>query len=355
MALYSGSRASGCNPRLRLSGAASLRLPGLKASSAALTVVILTVLLVVLVLPSAGVGSAVADGCTWIDTRGPGNGTAYALAYVPSRHELYRGTNRGVWRYDEVTGNWSDTGGAVSLYTVLALLWDGCRIYAGTSLHGVWCYDVEAGTWRDISGVELANKSVNELAWDGTFLYAGIYNQGVWRYDPVAAVWTDISGELSGTPVQALQWDGSGLYVGTAGTWYYEPASGTWTNVSGTLGNTGIISLAWAGSCLYAGTSYNGVWRYDPQSVEAQIFTPALPFSYIPLTQGITSTGFTVMTRFPSPGARSFSPTRIRLKILTSWNTAARSCTCTESAPAPNSASGATIRGPGCGWTRAGA
>jgi hypothetical protein len=71
-----------------------------------------------------GIEPAMAQGYTWTDTRGPGNGEGNALLFLSSRNQLYRGSSRGVWVYDPATGAWSDTGGGLSAYSVDSLGWD---------------------------------------------------------------------------------------------------------------------------------------------------------------------------------------------------------------------------------------
>ncbi len=232
----------------------------------AVLVAALVLLLSLAILPACGNSSAAADDSTWIDTRGPGNGSAFALVFAPERNELYRATRWGVWRYDVASGYWSDTGGALSDYIVHSLAWDGSSIYAGTAYDGLWRYDPVGDTWTDISSGGFTAQSVGDLVWGGTGLYARVVDE-IWHYDPIAGIWADISGELSGKDINTLAWDGSGIYAGTAydGLWRYDPEAGTWTQAGGTA-PLYITSLAWADTVLYAGTSSKGVWTYDPQA-----------------------------------------------------------------------------------------
>ena len=85
---------------------------------------------------------------TWTDSRGPGNGSASALAYDSVHNIIYRGTSsHGVLKYDGTS--WTDTGGGVSSYRIYSLAYDSGHnlLYAWTSDYGVWKYD--GATWTN--------------------------------------------------------------------------------------------------------------------------------------------------------------------------------------------------------------
>jgi hypothetical protein len=227
-----------------------------------------------LVFLAASTSPAAADGETWVDTKGPGEGDAHDLVYVPERNELYRAANQGVWCYEPSTATWSDTGGEVSDLVIYSLVWDGTGLYAGTAANGVWRYDPVMGTW--IKTEQSNTYTINELVWDGSVLYVGTDNHGVWRYDPAAGAWVSTAAPFS--DVLSLAWDGTFVYAGGRynGVWRYDPAAGAWVDTASAPFNTyDIISLAWDGTFLYAGTRQHGVWRYDSRfgtwSVEAGI------------------------------------------------------------------------------------
>ena len=157
----------------------------------------------------------------WIDTRGPGNGSAYALALDYEHACLYRGTDRGVWKYDG--SSWLGTGGDVAGFKVASLAYDPVNdlLYAGTFDHGVWKYD--GSSWQGL-GMETTGPLITSLAYDpeGGLLYAGTLS-GVYSYD--GTVWEDTGGEISGRFVESLSFDPVRglLYVGTmSGVYQYD-------------------------------------------------------------------------------------------------------------------------------------
>ena len=222
----------------------------------------------------------------WTDTSGGVSGyTIYSLAWDGTG--LYAGTNgQGVWRYDPGTDEWDFPGYGGSSSIIYSLAWDGTGLYEGMS-NGVWYFDPVAVEWTDTSG----GIDGRSLAWDGTGLYAGTYANGVWRYDPATEAWTDTGGGISGQMVPSLAWDGTELYAGAQQVWRYDPVAEVWTNTGG--GAVVIYSLAWGGSSLYAGNYINGVLRcddivYSHGDIVNLTATPAAGYQFVNWTEGGT-------------------------------------------------------------------
>ncbi len=187
--------------------------------AALLIAVTATAAVVLLAPPGTGECAVVGGTGGWADTRGPGNGGAEALLCVASRGELYRGTNRGVWAYDEGAGTWSPTGGGLAEYNVYSLTWDGSGLYAGTG-DDVWRYDPASLLWTNMD-----HAGGISLAWTGSALYSGSESNGLWHYDG-ASGWAPAAAALSNASCRALAWDGSRLYIGIHQQWPSIPFRG---------------------------------------------------------------------------------------------------------------------------------
>jgi len=251
------------------------------------------VLLVSLVAVAFGLlftGTAAAS-YSWIDSRGPGNGDAQALAYDSARNILYRGTSgRGVWKYK--SNAWHSLGGGVNGFAINALVYDSAAdaLFVGTTSNGVWrcTHPGSTATWTKVSGPSnIGGHTVYSLALDSSrgVLYAGVFDfilpKGVWRCsNPRAGSpgWTDTGGSITTFAVYSLAYDSTRnvLYAGAGGTgtgvWACPDPNGaspSWSDTTGGVSTFYIRSLAMdqGRNVLYAGASDlifgQGVWRYD--------------------------------------------------------------------------------------------
>ncbi|MBU1670690.1 MAG: hypothetical protein KKF41_16560 [Actinobacteria bacterium] len=216
---------------------------------------------------------------SWTNTKGPGNGDAYSLAYNANQGILYRGTfGHGVWRYNGVSWSTaslpSDPHGYVS-----SLAYDpACHIlYAHTDL-GVWrCANPNSNptspTWSRIGGDEVAGDGA--LAFDSTrnVLYCGVSKGTVdtimrCASPNTASTWTDIGGNSNPyflaidetrnvLYAEGADWEG----VSRCTTPDTAPA---WSEIGGPH-ETQTVALDTSRNILYAGSNADsptrGAWR----------------------------------------------------------------------------------------------
>ncbi len=177
--------------------------------------------------------------------------------------------------------SWSALGSGMSggsFPFVDALAWDGTGLYAGGD------FTIAGGTpanriarWNGSSWSALGsgmNDFVYALAWDGTGLYAGgtFSTAGgtpanrIARWNPSSSSWSALGSGMSGGSfpyVNALAWDGTGLYAGgtfstAGGTTAFHIArwNGSSWSALGSGMNNYVRALAWDGSGLYAGGDF---------------------------------------------------------------------------------------------------
>jgi len=239
-----------------------------------------------LMLPSSAISrdKDTSEPWDWKESGALGNGSAMSLACDATRNIVYRGTHRGVYKYQG--GEFTSLGGDIEGYNVWALAYDGSHnvLYAGTGQivggtypFGIWrCDNPDTNpTWSD-TGEEMHNNDISSLAYDAIHnrLYAGSGN-GVWRCDTpnTSPNWTNTGGGLKDYAAVSLTYDkdNNKLYAGTdyQGVWRCDSpdTAPVWVRIS-TAGNVGgyyIMCLTYDSNNdkLYTGTWEENIWRCD--------------------------------------------------------------------------------------------
>ena len=194
-------------------------------------------------------------------------------SFLVHQRQVFAGTGTGVFRWDELSRQWSRVGNGLNqvLVSGLALL-DGRTLLAATAGKGLFRFDLEASPetdWVDFESIFVDPKerlphrylrviAVNEQQ----HIFLGTQNGGMFRSRNRGETWEAIGRRLPNDSIRSIVPLGEDLLVGTGnGIFRWVQAKRQWIPLNEGLHQKAIQSLlVTPKQDVYAGTS-NGAYR----------------------------------------------------------------------------------------------
>jgi hypothetical protein len=216
-------------------------------------------------------------GATWSDvTRGsilPQSGEWQPLSLAAHGRYAYLGFNRGVARFDDITGTWtrSIAGMADTLVTCLAL--GGDTVWAGTQGGGVFRSADQGAHWIRMNG-SMTTEPIKSLAAAGDTLFAAGAG-GLFRSADKGATWLPSANGMPDAVAKAVAANGAYVYaLMDSGLFRSADRGGAWKRIAplrpdlylNTLSVMGAIVLCNSEWLLYRSKDDGEAWIEDKVS-----------------------------------------------------------------------------------------
>jgi photosystem II stability/assembly factor-like uncharacterized protein len=198
----------------------------------------------------------------WIQNTGIEGGDIRSIVYDGSK--IYAGTSGGgIYVSDDLGLSWSRSINGLNYFFVSSMLIKEQYIYAGFVSLGIFASSDQGQNWFAVNN-GLPNSTVTAMAELDTFIFAGMYNQ-VYASTNFGKSWFWRSSGLSNYSISAIITKDSMLLLGTSNGFYCSFDYGAnWIERSNGLGNLWIKDLTVLDDKIFAATDFGGVYvTYD--------------------------------------------------------------------------------------------
>ncbi|HMY71590.1 MAG TPA: BACON domain-containing carbohydrate-binding protein, partial [Blastocatellia bacterium] len=202
------------------------------------------------------------QGRSWTEAR-TGFGDAIIGNLFAAGTDVFTGTSRGVFRFNESGMNWQAVNNGLRGDFNYVFAADETSVYVGGT-NDVYVSQSRGDEWTPLN-VQIEPALPSAYALSGNNLFAGAPNGGVFRMNLAAtpSVWERVNRGLMTANIQALAVAGNNVFCGTrdAGIYRSSDQAQNWTAANAGLTDANVTVLAVIGNMLFAGTETGGVFR----------------------------------------------------------------------------------------------